>query len=297
MHIGMNLPVMAPGLDRETFLAWCRAIDDGPFHTLAAGERIAFYNPDIVAALGAAAAVTKRVKLAATVMVSPMHDPVKMAKQVATLDVLSGGRMVLGVGVGGREEDYKAVGATFDKRRLTRMEQGVARMRQVWAQETIVPGAFPVGPVPVQPGGPPILAGSLMAKSIDRAARWADGLSTFDFGPTAPVVSFQMKTAREAWAREGRETKPYFQVACWYALGEDADAGGAQILDYLSRYLRFLGPNAHTQMAPMVRARSPEALHTIIRELEDLGVDELLLVPTSVALDQVERVADLIVTR
>ena len=50
-------------------------------------------------------------------------------------------------------------------------------------------------------------------------------------------------------------------------------------------------------MTPMVRARSPEALRTIIRELEDLGVDELLLVPTSVALDQVERVADLIVTR
>ena len=132
---------------------------------------------------------------------------------------------------------------------------------------------------------------------IERAARWADGVSTFDFGPTAPVVSFQMKTATEAWAREGRDKKPYFQVACWYALGADADAGGAQIVDYLSRYLRFLGPNAHTQMTPMVRARSPEALRTIIGELEQLGVDELLLVPTSVALDQIDRVANLIASR
>ena len=91
--------------------------------------------PVVFYSVGAAAAVTQRVKLAATVMVAPMHDPVKMAKQVATLDVLSGGRMVLGVGVGGREEDYKAVSATFDKRRLTRMEQGVARMRQVWPDD------------------------------------------------------------------------------------------------------------------------------------------------------------------
>ena len=297
MHIGMNLPVMAPGLDRDTFLAWCRAVDQGPFHTLAAGERVAFYNPDIIAALGAAATVTERVKLAATVMVAPMHDPVLMAKQVATLDVLSGGRVVFGVGVGGREEDYKAIGAVYDKRRLTRMEKAVARMREVWAQGTIVEGAFPVGPAPVQPGGPPVLAGSLMAKSIERAARWADGLSTFDFGPTAPVVSFQVKTAKEAWEREGRETKPYIQVACWYALGSDADAAGAQILDYLGRYLRFMGPGAAAQVTPMVRARSPEALLTIMDELEGLGVDELLLVPTSVALDQVERVAELIHSR
>ena len=106
-----------------------------------------------------------------------------------------------------------------------------------------------------------------------------------------------MKTAQQAWEREGREKKPYFQVACWYALGEDADAGGAQILDYLSRYLRFLGPNAHNQIGPMVRARSPEALLTIIGELEDMGVDELLLVPTSVALDQIDRVANLIASR
>jgi alkanesulfonate monooxygenase SsuD/methylene tetrahydromethanopterin reductase-like flavin-dependent oxidoreductase (luciferase family) len=287
----MNLPVMAPGLDRATFLAWCRGIDSGPFSTLAAGERVAFYNPDLIAAMGAAAAVTERVKLALTVLVAPMHDPVLVAKQVATLDVLSGGRVVLGLGVGGREEDYQAIGATFNNKRLTRTERAVARMREVWAQETIVAGAFPVGPEPVQKPGPQILSGSLMAKSIERAAKWADGLSTFDFGPSTPVVSFQINTAKRAWKEAGREREPYIQAACWYALGDDADD---QILDYLGRYLRFLGPKMPASVAPMVRARSEESLKAVIAELTDLGVDELLLVPTSSAIDQLDRVAQLI---
>ena len=108
VEIGMNLPVMVPGWNRDSILEWARRIDAGPYSSLAAGERIWFPNPEIMVAMSAAAAVTERVAINFSVVVLPMHSEIHIAKQIATLDVLSGGRVVLGVGVGGREEDYRA---------------------------------------------------------------------------------------------------------------------------------------------------------------------------------------------
>ena len=73
MDIGMNLPVMVPGLDRDLLLTWARRIDAGPFSTLAAGERVSFPNPDVMVALAAAAAVTTRVRIMTNVVVLPMQ--------------------------------------------------------------------------------------------------------------------------------------------------------------------------------------------------------------------------------
>src|SRR5690606_14580257 len=104
MKVGMNLPVMVPGLTRDLVREWCRRVDAGPFSSIAAGERIAFPNPEIMVTLSAAAAWTERVDVGFHVLVPPMHEAVLLAKQVATLDVLSGGRVCLGVGVGARHE-------------------------------------------------------------------------------------------------------------------------------------------------------------------------------------------------
>ena len=104
---------MVAGLDRETLLAWMREVDAGPFSVLAAGERVAYPNQDMMSLLAGAATVTDRVRIEATVSIAPMHAAVSVAKQAATIDVLSGGRFVLGVGVGGRDEDYRALDASF----------------------------------------------------------------------------------------------------------------------------------------------------------------------------------------
>jgi alkanesulfonate monooxygenase SsuD/methylene tetrahydromethanopterin reductase-like flavin-dependent oxidoreductase (luciferase family) len=220
MKIGMNLPVMVPGLDRDCILEWSRRIDAGPYSSLAAGERITFPNPEIMVTLSAAAAVTERVAIAFTVLVLPMHGAVQIAKQVATLDVISGGRVVLGVGVGGREEDYVAVGAEYDKTIWRRMEDQVELMRRAWAGEQVVEGALrPVEPAPVQPGGPELLAGSMFPRSIRRAARWADGISGFSMGPHPSEISNQFELARRAWDAQGREREPRLVTSFWFALG------------------------------------------------------------------------------
>ncbi|WP_197502500.1 LLM class flavin-dependent oxidoreductase, partial [Mycobacterium scrofulaceum] len=101
----MTLPVMEPDLTAEILEDWARAIDDGPFSSLCWGERIAFENPDNLTLLGALAAWTRRVRLLTTVIVPQLHDPVMLAKALATGDMLCGGRLSVGIGVGGRHED------------------------------------------------------------------------------------------------------------------------------------------------------------------------------------------------
>ncbi len=292
MKIGMNLPVMVPGLDRSTVLEWARRVDAGPYASLAAGERITFPNPELLVTMSAAAAVTERVRLALTVVVLPMHSPVLMAKQIATLDVLSAGRVTLGLGIGARVEDYRAVGAPFEPRRLTRMEQQITLMRRVWAGENVIEGALrPVEPFPVQAGGPELLAGALAPYAVRRAARWADGRCGFSFGPSAEEVAFAYDTARAAWRDTGRGTAPRLVMSFWFALGPEARR---QLDEYLHRYLDFLGADVARALAAGVRTTSAAALREAMRMLADLGTDEVLLVPTTADPDEVNRVADIL---
>jgi alkanesulfonate monooxygenase SsuD/methylene tetrahydromethanopterin reductase-like flavin-dependent oxidoreductase (luciferase family) len=281
---------MAPGLDRDRILEWSRRIDAGPFSHIAAGERIAFPNPEIVVTLSAAAAVSARARIFSNVLVLPMHSAVLKAKQLATLDVLSGGRLTVGVGAGAREEDFAAAGAVFGTRRLARTEEQVALMRRVWAGENVVPGALrPVEPFPVQPGGPEILSGSLFPKSVRRAARWADGICGFSFGPSIAEVDACFETARTAWREEGREKPPRLVTGCWFALGA---AAREQMDEYLQRYLRFMGPGVAEALAPTVTTISARALADAVRQLADCGADELSLVPTTIDPDEIDRVLD-----
>ena len=103
MEIGVALPQMARDYGPGTTVEWSRAIDEGPFSSVSAGERVTFSNPEMVASLAAAAAVTSRVRIMANVWVLPAHPIAMVAQQVGTLDQLAPGRISLGVGVGGRD--------------------------------------------------------------------------------------------------------------------------------------------------------------------------------------------------
>jgi alkanesulfonate monooxygenase SsuD/methylene tetrahydromethanopterin reductase-like flavin-dependent oxidoreductase (luciferase family) len=291
MQLGLNLPIMVPGLDRDRLLDWARRIDAGPFSSIAAGERIFFPNPEIMIALTAAAAVTERVALQTSVVVLPMHAELHVAKQVATLDMLSEGRVVLGVGVGGREEDYRAFGRPYDRRRLRRMQEQVAVMRAAWRGEETVEALRPLEPRCVQEGGPPVLVGAIDPRSIERAAAWSDGISGFSFGPSSEETELAWNTAREAWKAAGRDSAPRLVTSFWYALG----AGARDQLDQvLRRYLAFMGSEMVDAIVPMVLVDSADKLRDAVRRMEDLGTDEVLLVPSTTDPDDVDRVADIL---
>lgn len=289
MDIGLNLPVMAPGLDRKLLHAWCRAIDEGPFSSLAVGERINFPNPEMTVTLSAAAAWTTRVPLFYNVMVLPMHPEARAAKQIATLDVLSNGRVVLGVGVGAREDDYATVGAPWQGR-LARLEHQVGELRRLWAGGLAAGASDPIDPKPLQPGGPKVLMGALFPRAITRAAHFADGILGFSFTLASEELAYAFEGARTAWKAAGRAEPPRLVTGCWFALGP---SGRAQMDDYLGRYLRFLGPSA-AGLIPLVPTVDAQGLRDAVARARDAGANELVLAPTTLDPDEVKRVEDLL---
>jgi alkanesulfonate monooxygenase SsuD/methylene tetrahydromethanopterin reductase-like flavin-dependent oxidoreductase (luciferase family) len=289
MEIGMNLPIMVPGFDRDRIHEWCRRIDAGPYSSLAVGERINFPNHAAMVTLSVAAAVTERVRIMPYVLIMPMHSEVAMAKELATLDILCEGRLTLGVGAGAREEDYRSVGAPFGKRRMTQLQEQVACMKRVWSGEVIGDALRPVEPRPRQEGGPPILVASLSDKSIRHASRWADGIAGFSFGPSPDDVNRCFETARQAWQRSDREREPRLVASFWFALGSHARA---QLDDYLHRYLNFMGEDVSRQLAATVAIDTKQKLVDAVRRIEDCGADEVSLVPTTWDMDELSRVEE-----
>ena len=288
MDIGLTLPSFVRGTDRATIVEWCRRIDDGPFSNLSVGERIAYWSHDLVTTLAFAAAATERVRLVSTVVVLPSHEPVRLAKQAATLDVLSGGRLTLGVGVGGREQDYLAVGAPFS-RRFARLDEQVGIMRAVWAGDVAVEGVPPIGPEPVQPGGPPLWTAAMGPKSLARSARWADGLAGFDLAPDPAGVDRQFRAVEEAWCDAGRTTPPTLTTSTWFALGDGAED---RLFTYAFEYLSTFGDDAANAMARLTRLKDPGAIRETVAALADVGCDEFILVPTTADVAEIDRLLE-----
>ena len=289
MQIAMTLPTMVPH-DRADTLAWCQAIDEGPWSSLAVPERITYPSHSWVVELSAAAALTERVRLWTTIVVAPAHDAVEMAKQLASIDRLSDGRLTVGVGVGGREHDYRAIGGNFD-RRWARMDDQVATMRRIWAGEPPFEGADPVGPPPVQDGGPPFVAGVMGPKALARAAQWAagvdDGSTVFGIEPTATAAVFDR--IRTAWNDAGRTDQPHISASLWYALGDGAED---RLHDYGFSYMKIFGEDMARSLAGALTTSTPGALSAAVRTLDELGCDELFLVPTTADVTELARTRD-----
>ncbi|HEY5888411.1 MAG TPA: LLM class flavin-dependent oxidoreductase, partial [Acidimicrobiales bacterium] len=236
MEIGMSLPTMAPGHTAATTLDWSRAIDAGPYSTLSTGERITFDNPDWLVTLSAAAVVTERVRLFANLVVLPAHPVAVVAKQLATLDQLSGGRLTVGVGVGGRGHDFRAAERPTAGRHAT-LDTQVAELRRLWTGEPPFPRADPVGPPPAQGADVSILAGAMGPKAMARAARWADGVSGFSISGSVDEMAALFLLAEQAWADAGRTTAPRRVNGCFYVLDGDDDRAAATLEAFARRYL------------------------------------------------------------
>lgn len=287
------MPVMEPDLDAATLKAWATAIDNGPFSSLCWGERIAFDNPEAITLLGALAAWTDRVRLVTTVIVPQLHDPVHLAKALATGDLLSGGRLTVGLGVGGRREDYEAVGADPATQTIRGMAERVAVMRRVWAGEKVTDSVVPVGPPPVQQAGPRLLVGTIGPKTLRSAAAWADGLAGTTLDLDTAKQNELYDVARSAWAQAGKP-KPLLATSFWFAMGNGDDAR-AQVHRHLRRYMNWIPAEYVDAMAPATGwAGDEEALLGVLRAFEDIGTDEVHLIPTSADVEQVRRVGDVV---
>lgn len=285
------MPVMEPDLDATLLKTWAEAIDTGPFSSLCWGERIAFDNPDSLTLLGALSAWTDRVRLVTTVIVPQLHDPVMLAKALATGDLLSGGRLTVGIGVGGRHEDYNAVGADPKTQTMRAMAERVAVMKRVWAGEKTTDSVRPVGPPPVQAGGPRLLVGTIGPKTVRSAANWADGMAGTTLNLDVVQQNELFDVARAAWKEAGKPA-PHLATSFWFAFG-GPDEARDQVHRHLRRYMNWIPAEYVDAMAPTTGwAGSEDELLAVLRKFADIGTDEVHLIPTSADIGQLRRAAD-----
>lgn len=292
----MALPTMAQRYDRATTLAWCRAIDGGPFTSVSCGERITFQSQDMLISMAAAAALTERVRVFCNLVVGPLHATAVMAKQIATLDVLAGGRLTVGVGIGGREHDVLAAERPMQRRHEV-LDAQVAGMRALWGGAAPFDGADPVGPRPVQPGGPPILAGAMGPKATRRAAAWADGISGFSLGGVPAEMDAAFRLAEQIWHEAGRTERPRLVSGCFFVLDDDEAEATAVLRRFAFDYLRIFGESLATTMAGSLSVASPSRLTETLDGAQAAGCDELILVPGTTDLGCLRRAAEVVARR
>lgn len=279
IRIGVGLPSGIPGTAGPRLIEWAARADAGPFSSVGVIDRLVYDSHDPLTTLAAAAAVTRRVRLVTMVMIGPMHSTPLLAKAAASLDALSGGRLVLGLAVGARHEDYEAAGVDHHGRGR-RLSEQLTALRAHWEDERF-------GPKPAQPGGPPLLVGGLNDEAFARAARYADGY-VHGGGPPRAFARAADK-ARAAWIDAGRPGRPRLWGQGYYALGDDAAEAGAR---YLKDYYAFTGPFAERIAAGLLM--TPQAIVQFVRGYEEAGCDDLVLMPAVSDLEQVDRLADVI---
>ena len=293
MKIGLCFPYSQDNLSRDLILEWFRRIDEGPFSAISCGERVVGAGVDMMALIAAAAAVTKRVEVVPTLYVLPMHPAIKVAKHAATLDVISGGRTTITVGVGGRDQDYRCM----EKERVrphAKMEEQVAQIRRIWAGEAPFEGAAVVGPKPVQSEGPPILAGVMGPKAIARAAKWADGVYSWSGNGVAAEMKQQQERVVEAWQEAGRDTPPRRVAGFWYSLAPNADE---KLKAYVCKYLEFLGEAPAKAISGMVDRSSPDAVRATLDAYEELGVEECWLNSATAEIAEIDALLEVLEKR
>jgi alkanesulfonate monooxygenase SsuD/methylene tetrahydromethanopterin reductase-like flavin-dependent oxidoreductase (luciferase family) len=284
MDIGIGLPNAVPGVDRDSLLEFARRADRRGFSTLGSIDRIVYPNYEPLLALAAAATVTERIKLGTTVLLAPLRPNATMlAKQALTLDDMSGGRLVLGMGLGAREDDYEASGLPTTGRGAT-FERQLEQMKRVWNGE-VTGYAGPVGPPPVRPGGPEVLVGGHVDAAFERVARFGAG---WIMGGVPPDQFAQLRPkVEQAWQRAGRDGRPHTAALAYFALGPNAQR---DIEHSTKTYYAWLGEIGE-QIAAGVRS-SEETVQSYAQAFEDVGCDEVVFIPASKDPAQVDLLAD-----
>jgi alkanesulfonate monooxygenase SsuD/methylene tetrahydromethanopterin reductase-like flavin-dependent oxidoreductase (luciferase family) len=282
VKIGIGLPTTIPGVTGQQVIDWARRAGAAGFSSLGTIDRIVYPNYEPLVSLAAAAAVTERIALTPSILIVPYRvSAAIVAKQTATLHALSGGRLVLGVAVGGREDDYTAAGASFEDRGA-RMDQMLDEIKRLWAGEE---RGFAGGVGPdVSDSPPPIIVGGQIDAAFRRAARYGDG---WMMGGAPPEMFPEaIGKLESAWEAEGREGEPRKIALSYFSLDDDPVA---QARETLGNYYAFLGDFA--EMIISWAATGEDRVKERVQAFAETGCDELIMIPCSTDPEQVDKLA------
>jgi len=277
MKLAIGLPNAVPGTSGEELTEWARRAEARGFSSLGTIDRIAYPNLEPLVSLAAAAAVTERIGLATTVLLGPLRrNPVALAKQVASIHKLSDGRMTLGIGLGGREDDYEIAGVDMGTRGRD-LDAMLERMREVWEGDEMGPDHGTL---------PRVLVGGSVEASFKRAARFGDGWIA---AGAAPEQFAEWRQGFEtAWSQSGRGEEPQNAALAYYSLGERAEE---EAQAYLTDYYAWLGEETAGYIAGSA-AKDAETVKQYVAAFESAGCQELFLFPSSSDPQQVDLLAD-----
>ena len=284
MRIGIGIPNATLDVNGDTMIEWARRAEARGFSSLGTIGRIAYPGYSELVSLAAAAGATERIGLISDILLGPIYNPVLLARDAASLDQLSGGRLVLGAAVGMRQDDFAITGADFHTRGR-RWDEGLELMHRIWKGEPPPGTDVPVGPRPTNGERVPMLIGGTSDAAIRRVPRWGIGW-TVGGAPASGIPALAEKV-RAAWAEAGREGKPRIVALRYFALGPNAEAGARH---NLGSYYTFAGPVAERIVG--AAAVTTEAVQQAVSDFEAVGVDELIYMPGIGEVDQVDLLAD-----
>jgi alkanesulfonate monooxygenase SsuD/methylene tetrahydromethanopterin reductase-like flavin-dependent oxidoreductase (luciferase family) len=279
MDVGIGLPNAVRGVDRSGIVEWAKRAEQADFSSLGTIDRIAYPNYESLIALAAAAAVTERIGLITDILIAPLRsNTALLAKQAATIDALSGGRLTLGLAVGGRPDDFELSHVDFRQRGQI-FERQLVEMTSIWRGETSI------GPAPAHGKRPGLLIGGTSDVAFERAAQHAD-LWTMG-GGTPDMFAEALEKLNAAWGAAGREGRPRTAALFYFVLGDNAEQTASQSL---GDYYAFLGDYAQQIIASA--AKSADTVKQYLAAFEQAGADEVICFPASADVDQVDRLAD-----
>ncbi len=292
MEIGIAFPKVMPAGKGDRIVEWALRADSGPFVSLAQIDRLVYGNHDVLIAMAAAAAVTERVRLMTTVLIAPLRSAAVIAKQAASIDSISGGRFVLGLGVGSRPDDFTASGAEM-RGRGRAFEAQIEEMRRIWAGESAKDGVGPIGPSPARPRGPELLIGGRSEAALKRSGRLGDGYVAGSAGSApsnqAQEVLGYYRVAHNAWKEAGKAGRPRLVAGLTCAWGEYA---ADRTAESIRSYYAFRGEAARTMEVNVPSTK--KTLRDAVRAYEEIGCDELVLEPGHADLEQIDRLAEFV---
>ncbi len=279
MEIGIGLPATIPDVGGSRVLDWARRAEQRGFSALGVIDRLVYGNYEPMVALSGAAAVTERIRLTTSVLLAPLRSNAALfAKQAASLDRLSGGRLVLGLAAGGRGDDFEVGGVDFSSRGKA-FDALVERAAAAWR------GELGVGPTPGSPGGPMLVFGGQAPAAMRRMAQHGAGWFAGGGGPG--LFRNGSAAAREAWAAAGRDGAPRLMALGYFSLGPNARAAADS---YLRHYYAWLGPIG--DMIAQGALVSAQQVSEQVAAFAEAGCDELILFPCDSDVGQVDLLAE-----
>jgi len=283
MKIGIGLPNQIRGMNPAITPGWAQRAEAAGFSTLGTVGRLAYPGLMDTVALAAAAVATSRIGLLSSVLIATAWPPVLLAKEVAGIDALSGGRLTLGVGAGIRPDDFVVDGYP-EKGRGKRFDRDLEVYRSVWNGEPVGGGESPA--VPAGTRQLPMIFGGMVPAAMARMAKWGEGY--IGGGLPAPMVAGSFDDARAAWREAGRDGEPRLIAIAYFGLG-DPDKGRANVWDYYS-----VSGKEFADLTAGTLAGSADDVREVVQSFAALGADELILNPTTDDPDEIERVAEVI---